>query len=697
MYESFYGFLKKPFSISPDPDFLFLNANYKEALALMNYGIEERKGIICLVGEVGTGKTMLLNKLLLSLDVKVTPVTIPFPKVSFAELLEYILDRLGIPVASNNVTTQAQALYKYLMNEREKGRTVALLVDEAQGLDVQTLEGLRLLSNMETPTEKLLQIILLGQPELKDKLNLTSLRQFKQRIAIGYDLKPLTSEEVPQYVAHRLKVVGYPHGLKLFSEEAIQLIFSYSRGIPRLINALCDNGLLTGLALRRKQIDDRIIHEAAGDLLLREAPPSPVELTPQEPLPASPIPTIDTQPERRSSHGWTGALIAAAAVAAFVTSQIKWPLMDYSSLINLFGTRGEVSRTVVETQEVPPQQATLQEKLPTQPSDGPLTAPTPSRVEPVSAEERVASTVTKAVPNAEAPATEETKQAPELPPGEAPKVPEMKETELAPPPGMESQSQKPSGTLPTPLSSIEEKQASSQAAGPQEAITTEAPAPPTAVDKPEAAPIETVQPLASKEPAIQQPAIMPTPSAEVSAEPSPVTPLSLEKREKQAPSPKLTASLEVPSNQEDLGLIRIVRKDETISEIAHETYGSADIYVLSLIQLANNPKITDIDFVLEGESLVLPHLKEGSLIFDQGEGRYMAFVGATRDPSRAKEWQSQLKTKGMSVEVVPVWLSGKVKVYRLQAEGFPSRSSAVEKLQAIVPLQFRAKTMGETL
>jgi phage tail protein X len=152
----------------------------------------------------------------------------------------------------------------------------------------------------------------------------------------------------------------------------------------------------------------------------------------------------------------------------------------------------------------------------------------------------------------------------------------------------------------------------------------------------------------------------------------------------------------VLSDSENLATVRIVRKGETISEIAHEVYGSADIYVLSLIQAANS-QITDIDFVLEKESLVLPRLKVGSMVFKLDQDRYMAFVGATRYPWRAEEWQKQLKVKGISVNIVPVWLTGKVKIYRLQAEGFHSRSSAAESLQAIMPVEFRAKSMGETL
>jgi len=270
MYETFYGFSRKPFSISPDPDFFYLNDNYREAYALLKYCILDGKGILCITGEVGTGKTMLLNKLLESLDDKVKPILISFPQLTFKEFVEYILAELGINSVSQSPTERIRSLSEHLTKRSAEGRSVVLLVDEAQNLDGPVLENLRLLSNIETPKKKLLQIVLVGQPELDEKLELPEQRALRQRISIRYSLKRQTDKEIPQYIAHRMKVAGSKQGLSLFTRRAIDLISSYSGGIPRTINSICENALLIGFASERRTIDENEVHEAASDLMLRQ-------------------------------------------------------------------------------------------------------------------------------------------------------------------------------------------------------------------------------------------------------------------------------------------------------------------------------------------------------------------------------------------------------------------------------------------
>jgi type II secretory pathway predicted ATPase ExeA len=268
VYESHYGFSKAPFSINPDPAFLYLNSNYREAIALLQYGIQEHKGIVTLVGEVGTGKTMLLNQLLQSLDPGAASIMIPTVRFPYHDLVGYLLDKLNPSPGSFHNKTRFDVLYDLLISRDLEGKPVVVLVDEAQDLDNDTLESIRLLSNLETPSRKLLQIILVGQPELRHKLNLPELRQLKQRIAISFTLKPLSADETPSYIAHRLQGAGYLQGTTLFTDDALELIAHYSNGIPRVVNAICDNALLIGFAANRRWIDSAMIVEAAQDLML---------------------------------------------------------------------------------------------------------------------------------------------------------------------------------------------------------------------------------------------------------------------------------------------------------------------------------------------------------------------------------------------------------------------------------------------
>ena len=311
MYENYYGFEKKPFSISPDPDFLYLNENYREAMALLRYGVYDVKGIVSLIGEVGTGKTMLLNELLQSFDDRVTALTIPSQKFSHDELVEYILARLGVSAVADRSLPRLEMLRRQLEAMSDRNENVVLLVDEAQTLDNETLESLRLLSNVETPKRKLLPILLVGQPELQDKLNLPELRQFKQRIIVSFRLRPLAPEEVPQYMAHRLKGAGYAHGLTLFSDEALRLVSSYSGGIPRLINALCDNALLSGYAQERHRIDGPIIQDAAKDLVLHKQTAETSPVAAEAPKAAS-RPLAETKLKFR--YLWAAASVALLVV-----------------------------------------------------------------------------------------------------------------------------------------------------------------------------------------------------------------------------------------------------------------------------------------------------------------------------------------------------------------------------------------------
>lgn len=265
MYTRFYEFSEKPFNVTPDPRFLYQTGSHKESLASMIYGIKERKGFISIIGEVGTGKTTLIYTLLKQLEGKVNTVFLFHTTITFDQLLKHILLELEIPVAGEEKTGLLRLLHEYLIQKSSQDENLALVIDEAQNLSKEVLEELRMLSNLETPHLKLLQIVLVGQPELDVKLNSEDLRQLKQRIGIRCQIMPLSREECREYIDHRLKLVG-SSGPKIFTKEAIALISDYAKGIPRTINILCDNALLTGYSLLRKKIDVTIIQEVIRDM-----------------------------------------------------------------------------------------------------------------------------------------------------------------------------------------------------------------------------------------------------------------------------------------------------------------------------------------------------------------------------------------------------------------------------------------------
>lgn len=309
MYTDFYQLTERPFNVTPDPKFLYLNARYREAIASLNYGITQRRGFITLIGEAGTGKTTLLKKLLEDLDQKTKTVFIFNTNVSFEEILEYIFAEFDLPVHNGKKLYMLQRLNAFLLEELRNGGNVALLIDEAQDLEFSVLEDLRLLSNLETAKEKILQIVLSGQPELGQKLSNPVLRQLRQRIGINCRLLPLSRDEVTEYIHFRLQAAGSPD-LKLFTREAEDEIYHLSRGIPRLVNVVCDNALVIGYALGKKRIGADVISEAAADLLPAEATPEPASV--ETPIVVAPPPAPSTAARQRwRSRIGLGALLGA--------------------------------------------------------------------------------------------------------------------------------------------------------------------------------------------------------------------------------------------------------------------------------------------------------------------------------------------------------------------------------------------------
>lgn len=266
MYTRFFGFKESPFNPSPDPKFLYLSRSHRETLASMFYGIEQRRGFIAVIGEVGSGKTTLIHSLLKSLDNRTKTAFIFYPPPTYSDLLRKILLEFNIDTEGKNEFDMQLKFHHFVIDQFRRGGNVAIILDEAQHISRDVLEQLRLLSNLEAPEEKLFQIMLVGQPELSSKLNQPELRQIRQRIVIRREIEPLTYSEVRSYIKHRLRVAGDEGNLKPFSENALDLISRYSRGIPRMVNILCDNSLLIAYGLGKKKIDESILKEVLADL-----------------------------------------------------------------------------------------------------------------------------------------------------------------------------------------------------------------------------------------------------------------------------------------------------------------------------------------------------------------------------------------------------------------------------------------------
>ena len=271
LYEEHFGFSDLPFNVTPNPRFSYDNPVYREAFATLRYGIEARKGFILVTGEVGTGKTTLLKAVMRSVESTVHTALVFNPKLNFNQLLRSILTDLGITESSQNRFTLMARLNDYLIEQFKKDHIVAILIDEAQDLSDELLEEIRLLSNLETDSNRLIQIVLMGQPELEQRLDQPQLRQLKQRITLCCRLTPLPSDEVGSYINCRLKTAGY-EGKELFEPKAVEKIGVNSQGIPRLINVICDNALLIAYASSKRKVSAEIIEEVARDLRLTVPP-----------------------------------------------------------------------------------------------------------------------------------------------------------------------------------------------------------------------------------------------------------------------------------------------------------------------------------------------------------------------------------------------------------------------------------------
>jgi general secretion pathway protein A len=274
MYKNFYGLKENPFNVNPDPRFLFLTKQIEEALTGLMYGIQTRKGFITLTGEVGTGKTTLINRLLDWLRHRRARTAFLFnSRMNSNQLFDFILAEFDIRCESKSKSQQLMKLNHWLLDRYRTGETVVLIIDEAQNLTYPVLEEIRLLTNLETSTEKLLQIVLSGQPELEEKLKLPQLRQLRQRIMLRCKTSALSKEQTQDYITERLKIAG-ASGDPIFSAPAVDAIHIYSLGIPRVVNLLCEHSLVNGFADQQRPIQSKSVEEVAQEFQLDEVEPN---------------------------------------------------------------------------------------------------------------------------------------------------------------------------------------------------------------------------------------------------------------------------------------------------------------------------------------------------------------------------------------------------------------------------------------
>jgi general secretion pathway protein A len=273
MYAKYYNLRKEPFNVTPDPMFLYLSSSHKEAIASLLYGIKSRKGFIAILGEVGTGKTTIVRTYLNSIDRGTIKLIYLFnPNLTFNALLRDLLAEFDVKPASDESNKMIAQLHRCLIDQYRKGRNVTLIIDEAQNMPLPTLESLRMLSNLETTREKLLQIVLVGQPELETMLIRHELRQLRNRIALLAKIHPLNEKESLDYIQSRLDKVSLKKNNRIFTNEALRLIVKRAQGIPRTINILCDNALVTGYGYQSGVITADIVREIIADREGRRLP-----------------------------------------------------------------------------------------------------------------------------------------------------------------------------------------------------------------------------------------------------------------------------------------------------------------------------------------------------------------------------------------------------------------------------------------
>jgi general secretion pathway protein A len=339
MYQNFFGFKEKPFKLVPNPTYLFLSKSHEEALAHLTYAITQGDGFVKITGEVGTGKTTLCRAFLENLDETTEAAYIFNPKLNSVQLLKAINDEFGIPSGADSIKALIDTLNDFLMSQKAQGRKVVLLIDEAQNLSPAVLEQIRLLSNLETTRSKLLQIILVGQPELDQILNSKDLRQLGQRINLSCRLMPLSGQETREYIQHRINIASWKARVR-FPNSASRIVYNYSNGIPRLINIVCDRTLLMAFGAGQDKISGKTVKTAVKE-----------------------IGDTDRQMSNRFFHGKKAALLLSIACLFLI-----WVIITPPDIINTVASVKVLeSKKRVVVQKMPPEPEIIKPEIPAQP------------------------------------------------------------------------------------------------------------------------------------------------------------------------------------------------------------------------------------------------------------------------------------------------------------------------------------------
>jgi general secretion pathway protein A len=686
MYCDFYQMRERPFNVTADPKFLYLNARYREALASLNYGITQRKGFITLIGEAGTGKTTLLKKLLDDLDTTTRTVFVFNTNVTFDEILEYIFGEFDLPVHNGRRLYMLQRLNSFLLDELGKGRNVALLLDEAQDLDYSVLEDLRLLSNLETAKEKILQIVLSGQPELGQKLGNPGLRQLRQRIAVSCRLLPLTREELTEYIQSRLTAAGAADP-KLFARDAEERIFEISTGIPRLVNIVCDNALVIGYALGKKRIAADVVNEAAADLLTTETrgvASEPIEVM-------APIAVAAAPRHRRWSQLGVVAVVVIALVIGLLSVGRSLLRRDTAS------ERAALPRAPLEVVQPGLREELVRHAAPPRPPAGDSVA-APAAV-PDPGEPRAVGPALAALPPGAAPApaaptqpdfaaAANSAESAAVNPGAVPPAP-------GPEVGVVVQPATPPSAPRAPAVGVQSiaPVAAAAPAAPAE-VPPVAPAPAVAPPEPAAAPIpaQVAAPAAPAAAVVVPPVVASAPLGPRMGGPGQIPPQA--KLPEAAPETADNLRLVLP----DYRRIQ-VRPGDSISQIATNTYGQASATMLDLMKMAN-PSIRDIDIISVGQELRLPQLDHGLAVLQQPDGQYALLVLSTPAQARAREIGRALRRHGFEARVGKADFGGGRDVWRVVIGDLDDRSAAQsvgKQLQRVVRDDTRIAAMAERL
>jgi general secretion pathway protein A len=569
MYLEYYGLLKEPFHITPDPDFLYMSPSHREAFAALVYGVEQRKGFIAMTGEVGAGKTTILRAFTKRVDANaVRPVYLFNPALTFHELLIMTMRGLGLtPDMAHSAAELLDQLNWALIEEYRAGHNVVLLVDEAQNMPVETLEQMRMLSNLETANDKLLQIVLVGQPELEDKLNLHELRQLKQRCAVRSIVKPLTRDESAEYIKHRLHMAGCPRD-EVFSPAALRAIISNANGSPRTLNILCDNAMIAGFGSQQTLISAAIVRSVIRDMgaTSRSKPQAP-------------------------RWAWGAAIAAGGIIIGAVVSQVGLlggPAATGNGVITVEASAGASAPAAAPVQAPPAPEAVQVAAVlstPTPEVVAPAADPKPSAVESVAVALKQREDAKRAEePKAAAPV--EKAEAPK--PVEAAKPVDAAKPAAAPKPievAAPKETAKPA-VAPAPVEAPKPVQlAKNEPEAPQKAepVILDGPAD-AEVPKPAAAPVADASDTSEQSDSSDTPASAPAPAP---AEPAPAP----------EPAPAL-AEGEILER-------RIVAQGDVLSRLAAEVYGSGHPQVVRALH-RYNPQIANPDQILPGQTVVFP-------------------------------------------------------------------------------------------